>query len=172
MKLRPDYETAVGAIVDALGALPDIDGERLGIWGRSLGGYLAPRAAALDGRLRACISVGGLYDLASPWDVYPPSLRQTFQFVWDAPTEAAARRIARDYTLESVLPRLACPLLLVHSGQDAFFSAEHAERMQREAGDRAELLVFPEGTHACDNIPTLVRPLMADWMARRLSAAA
>jgi hypothetical protein len=30
--------------------------------------------------------------------------------------------------------------------------------------------VFPEGNHVCDNIPYKARPLMADWMAAKLSA--
>jgi hypothetical protein len=64
MKLRPDFENAVSAVLDVLCAHPRINAARLGIWGRSFGGYAAPRAAAYEPRLKACISIGGGRDLA------------------------------------------------------------------------------------------------------------
>ena len=33
---------------------------------------------------------------------------------------------------------------------------------------RAELVVYPEGVHVCNNIPFLWRPLAADWLAAKL----
>ena len=44
-----------------------------------------------------------------------------------------------------------------------------SQRMIDEAGDDAELVIFPEGNHVCDNIPFKARPLMADWMAAKLA---
>lgn len=32
-------------------------------------------------------------------------------------------------------------------------------------------MIFPEGNHACDNIPYKCRPYIADWVARQLAAA-
>ncbi len=44
----------------------------------------------------------------------------------------------------------------------------HARRMAGEAGDIAELVVYPEGGHVCNNIPFLWRPLASDWLAEKL----
>lgn len=44
--IRPDYEVPVGAVFDYLETRDDIDPARIGLWGVSLGGYFAPRAAA------------------------------------------------------------------------------------------------------------------------------
>ena len=41
---------------------PDVDASRIALEGLSLGGYLAPRAAAFEPRLAACIANGGVYD--------------------------------------------------------------------------------------------------------------
>jgi dipeptidyl aminopeptidase/acylaminoacyl peptidase len=170
MKLRDDFEKAVSAIIDYLQKeRPEVDARRIAIWGRSLGGYLAPRAAASDPRIAACMSIGGFYDLPSIWDRFPPSVRETFQYAWAVPTLEDARRRADAVRLDGLLRNLRCPFLIVHSGQDIVCPLEHAERMNKEAGGPTNLVVFPEGNHVCDNIPYKYRPLMADWAARHLA---
>ena len=41
------------AVVDYLETRSDVDLSRIGIWGVSLGGYFAPRAAALEKKIKA-----------------------------------------------------------------------------------------------------------------------
>lgn len=53
---RPDYEAPVGAAVDYALSRRDVDARRLALIGYSFGGYLAPRAAACDARIRAVIA--------------------------------------------------------------------------------------------------------------------
>ncbi len=52
---RPDWEKVLSAALDAAVARLDVDAQRIAIIGESFGGYLAPRAAALDPRIAACI---------------------------------------------------------------------------------------------------------------------
>ena len=51
--IRPDYETAVSPLLDLLAKWDDLDHDRAGIVGVSLGGYYAPRAAAFEPRRQA-----------------------------------------------------------------------------------------------------------------------
>jgi cephalosporin-C deacetylase-like acetyl esterase len=60
--MRPDYEVPISATVDYLVTRPDVDTERLAIVGYSVGGYLAPLAAAFEPRLKACVSNGFMHD--------------------------------------------------------------------------------------------------------------
>jgi alpha-beta hydrolase superfamily lysophospholipase len=53
LPFRPDWEKVISAVVDALAARSDV-GEIVVI-GESFGGYLAPRAAADDRRIAACV---------------------------------------------------------------------------------------------------------------------
>ena len=46
--IRGDYEAPVAAVLDAVEQRRDLDAGRVGMWGVSLGGYYAPRAAAFD----------------------------------------------------------------------------------------------------------------------------
>jgi 2,6-dihydroxypseudooxynicotine hydrolase len=171
MKLRHDFEKPVTAVVDMLSRRPEIDANRLGIWGRSFGGYAAPRAASFEHRLKACISIGGFYDMGEIWDRFPATVKQTVQFAFGATNATEARRCASACSLKGVLANMLCPFLIVHSGMDVVCPVEDSRRMEREAGGPTTLEVFPDGNHVCDNIPFKARPLMADWMADRLGAA-
>lgn len=59
LRLRPDWETVVRAVVDFALTLPVVDPKRIALSGWSLGGYLAPRAASGEPRLGACIADPG-----------------------------------------------------------------------------------------------------------------
>jgi dienelactone hydrolase len=59
----PDWEKVVGPVLDWLLARPDVDPERVALLGLSMGGLLAPRTAAFEPRLAACIAVDGVCDL-------------------------------------------------------------------------------------------------------------
>ncbi|MER7582606.1 alpha/beta fold hydrolase [Kitasatospora sp. NPDC097691] len=60
---RPDWENVITPVVDFAETLPDVDNNRIALLGISMGGVLAPRAAAFEHRLAALVAVDGLYDL-------------------------------------------------------------------------------------------------------------
>jgi alpha-beta hydrolase superfamily lysophospholipase len=60
---RPDWETPVKAVIDFAEKLPDASLDRLALLGYSFGGYLAPRAAAYDHRIKLCVANGGVWDM-------------------------------------------------------------------------------------------------------------
>lgn len=62
MPFRPDWENVVKPVVDFALNLPQTDPERLALTGISFGGYLAPRAAAFEEKIKVCIANGGIYD--------------------------------------------------------------------------------------------------------------
>lgn len=59
---RHDYEKVITPVVDYLLTRKEVDPKKIVLWGQSLGGYLAPRAAAFETRLAACIANGGVND--------------------------------------------------------------------------------------------------------------
>ncbi len=63
---RSDWEAVVTPVVDHALGLPAVDPERVALLGISFGGYLAPRAAAFEHRLAACIANGGVFDFMAP----------------------------------------------------------------------------------------------------------
>lgn len=64
LPFRPDWESVITPVVDWLtDTRPEVDPERISLLGLSMGGLLAPRAAAFEHRLAAVIAVDGVYDL-------------------------------------------------------------------------------------------------------------
>jgi alpha-beta hydrolase superfamily lysophospholipase len=166
LPLIEDYETAVTALMDALGTISSLDPDRIGLYGRSLGGFLAPRVAALEPRIAAVVSAGGFY--AFKWDDYSEQLKRFFCYCWGYRDLDEGAKRARRSTLSGLIQKISCPFLVVHSGKDPFFSEAEAVRMVSEAACDAMLKIYPEGTHVCDNIPYKYRPFVADWFADKL----
>jgi dienelactone hydrolase len=76
---RPDWEKVVTPGVDFLVKHPGVDPKRIALMGISMGGVLAPRAAAFEKRLAALIANDGLYDFAAPQIAQvPPDRRDAF----------------------------------------------------------------------------------------------
>jgi len=59
LRFRPDWENVVRPVVDFALTIPGIDPSRIGLMGLSFGGFLAPRAAAFEKRIKVCIADPG-----------------------------------------------------------------------------------------------------------------
>ncbi len=62
----------VGPVLDFLTQHPGVDPARIALLGVSLGGYLAPRAAAYERRLAAVIALDGVFDAVSALTAHLP----------------------------------------------------------------------------------------------------
>ena len=62
LHFRPDWEKVVTPVLDFALKRSDVDPRKVALYGVSFGGYLAPRAAAFELRLAACIADDGVYD--------------------------------------------------------------------------------------------------------------
>ena len=75
LPMRADWEKVVTPVVDYLLTRPDVDSARIALYGGSFGGYLAPRAAAFERRLAACIADAALFDPAALSNkMFPPEI--------------------------------------------------------------------------------------------------
>ncbi len=76
---RPDWEKVVTPVVDFALQQPGVDPHKLVLYGASLGGELAPRAAAFERRFAALIANDGVYDFGAPaLAAVPPMMMGAF----------------------------------------------------------------------------------------------
>jgi dipeptidyl aminopeptidase/acylaminoacyl peptidase len=166
--IRGDYEVPVKAVLDFVDKRRDLDSTRIGMWGVSLGGYYAPRAAAFDKRIKACIALGGPFDWGAAWDGLPELTREAFRVRSHCKTQDETRKNAATLSLEGVAQNITCPIFIVNGRLDRIVPAKDAERLAREVKGPVELMMVEDGNHIATNRAYRWRSPSADWLAERL----
>ena len=137
----------------------------IAIWGVSLGGYYAPRAAAYEKRIKACIALSGPFEWDRIWDGLPDLTRETFRVRSHSKDEMQARSVAKTLTMKEAAPRITCPIFIVTGRQDRLVPASHAEQLAKAVSGPVELLIVEDGGHNANNRPYRYRSRTADWLA-------
>ncbi|MCR8635491.1 alpha/beta hydrolase family protein [Paenibacillus radicis (ex Xue et al. 2023)] len=150
---RNDWEKVVTPVVDYLLTRPEVDPQRIALVGISLGGYLAPRAAAFEHRLAACIANDGLFSnqfgemgrklhQGFTGDLNDPSYMKEFisllmdkstnvrwaiengMFTFKADSINELMEKTEPFTLEGVADKIKCPTLVCEAEDDHFFAGQ------------------------------------------------
>jgi hypothetical protein len=134
---RPDCEKFVSPVVDYLEQRSEVDRERIGLIGESFAGYLLPRAAAMEKRIRAVAVWSPIYEwnVEPLWQVAPLAFKEHLVHLFGARDEQDLFAKTRAYTLEGVAGQLACPSYLLQGSEDWIIhrAIEAALRIAREA---------------------------------------
>jgi fermentation-respiration switch protein FrsA (DUF1100 family) len=168
--IRYDYETVAAVVIDWLKAnVHSVDTDRIGIWGISLGGYYAPRAAAFEKRIRAAIANCGPYNWGALWEKLPGLTRAAYVVRSHSASDAEAREKAFALSLEGLGPKIKCPLFVIAAGLDRLCPPEDAKRLAAEVAGPVTLLSIADGNHVAHNRFYKYRAKSADWMAHELT---
>lgn len=176
----PESERWATASMDYLQARDDVDASRVGIIAMSLGGYYAPRAAAFEKRLACCVAWGARWDNAASHGRIlrdPNAARSVTGWVEHAlwvygakDTDDAARKIDA-MTLEPVIDRITCPLLVVHGENDRQVPLDQAQLTVDGAvnAPRRDLHIFTKAEggveHCQGDLFSVGIDVMTDWVA-------
>ena len=186
LPLIAETENYATPVYEYLAAREEFDPTRIGVMALSLGGYYAPRAAALEPRFACCVAWGAQWDYHEIWArrleeldsgkvlslSVPP---EHLQWVLGVSDRAAALKKLEAFRLDGIVQKMACPFLLLHGAGDEQISLELAEKLFEAAGSKQKALkIFSRdegGFHHCqvDNI-TIGVHYMFDWIADVLNA--
>ncbi|HAE00922.1 MAG TPA: hypothetical protein DCG04_05545, partial [Rhodospirillaceae bacterium] len=174
-----ETERPASACVDYLMGRDDTSDE-IGIVAMSLGGYYAPRAAAFEKRLKACIAWGARWDnteshgriLRDPNAArsIPGWIDHALKVYGQPDIESCAAMIAK-MSLAGVADRIECPLLVVHGENDRQVPFDQAQKTIDGAVNarRRDLRVFTKEEGGCEHVNgdnfSLAIDVIADWSA-------
>jgi dipeptidyl aminopeptidase/acylaminoacyl peptidase len=182
--LRHDTEHYATPVFDYLSARSEVDAKRIGVMAISLGGYYAPRAAAMEQRFACCIAWGAQWDYQKIWmDRFErlaradtPSLSvaaQHISWVLNASSQDDAINKLAPFKLDGVVQKIACPFLMLHGEGDEQIPLPEAQKCFDAVGSKNKtfkLFTREEGGyHHCqiDN-QSICSAYMWDWLERVL----
>lgn len=177
---RTDWEHVVGPVLDALETRPELDADRFALVGLSFGGYYAPRAAAFDDRVAACVAFDHMHDLyraaagespraAAILERAPDSvinvvaglgervsaesrwLMANGRWVFGVESAAEYMRTIQEYSLAGVAGDIDCPTLVLAGEDDHFVPVDLAREFAEEIGERATLRIFETESGAAEH---------------------
>ncbi|PYE47620.1 alpha/beta hydrolase [Paenibacillus barcinonensis] len=168
--MRHDAEVPVKAALDYLETRQEVDHARIALLGMSLGGYFAPRAAAFEDRIKACIAFNVFYDTFDSTLNLNPQLAQVLQL----PEEEREQMLAfaeqnnsnlrwmlnngkwvfglnhryelfdemKKASLKGIAGHIKCPILLTMGETDHFVSTDQLQALLDEIKAPKTVRVF------------------------------
>jgi len=164
----PDSERVAKAVIDYLVTRPDVDPNRIGLHGSSMGGYSGPRCATVEKRIKAVAVWSGAYNLVHDiFDYYPP-IQDRLRWLMGAKDLKEAREKIKEFTLEGRANRIECPLLVGYSHDDRVMDPRGALKLYENSVNspyRSMLDGVGHGEKRFDR-----RTYIADWFMKQLNA--
>jgi dienelactone hydrolase len=194
LRFRHDWEAVVTPVVDFALTLPGVDPERIALLGMSMGGYLAPRAAAFEHRIAACVAYDGVFSMATAFEGALPADLDADQrvaamdaliahraeapsgqrwalsnalWVFDGATTRELLDEVDRYDLAAVAHQISCPTLVCEAEDDQFFQGQPAklyDALRCPKTFMAFTAAEGAGEHCHEGALTLFHQRLFDWL--------
>ncbi|MGH7932280.1 MAG: alpha/beta hydrolase family protein [Candidatus Binataceae bacterium] len=142
----PPSVAAARRALDLLDERPDVDRERLAVWGLGNGAVAAGLLMDSDARPRAVILQSGAYDMLKLWPEAPLGTKLSIlRQVWPS------KRVLKERSVIGNMPhRLDVDVLILHGERDRKMPVDQAARLAKvlgQRGARVKTCYFPKGSH-------------------------
>jgi dipeptidyl aminopeptidase/acylaminoacyl peptidase len=165
-----NYERAATAVIDYLMTRPEVDPDRIGLMGASMGSFWGTRIAAYDHRVKA--AVVGAQCLGAKTAIFEqssPRFKQVFMYMAGIHDEDEFDRMAERMTTAEYAPRVTCPFLIVAGEYDPLSPLEDVEETFENLRGPKELWVLENEFHVISRAHShfgsvLAYNFLADWL--------
>jgi len=164
----PDSERVAKAVIDYLVTRPDVDTERIGLHGSSMGGYSGPRCATVEKRIKAVAVWSGAYNLVDDIFDYFPPIQERLRWLMGARDLKDAREKIKEFTLAGRADKIECPLLVGYSIDDRVMDPRGALNLYENAVNSADRSMLDGVGHGQKRFDR--RTYIADWFMKHLRA--
>lgn len=163
-------------LVDWVGQRKELDSERIGIFGNSLGSLMATVMAANEPRFRACATSATCLEpgLRTMILSASPTYKQRLMYVTGYSNEDEFDRFSHTLTWEGHAEKLRMPYLAVAGEAEELSPLVHAERMFKKLNVPKRFVIYQDSRHAVGQVAsTNLGPypptMIADWMVARFA---
>lgn len=182
LPVDPHSESWAGKAVDWLEQQPDVDPQRIGMTGISLGGHFAPRAVAFEPRFAS----GAVWGANHNWrEVQDKRLKREGEnpvphywahVMWAFGASGMDDFLAKsaEMNLAGVMERIEVPFLVTHGAKDRQIALDYAQQSYDALANspRRELKIFTEREGGVEHVGadnmSYARDYLADWFADTL----
>lgn len=175
-----DTEQWASPAWEYLASRSDVDERKIGMFGLSLGGYYAPRAAANEPRFALCAVMGANHvwgqrqkeRLAKEGENPVPHYWDHVMWVWGKDTMEDFMAYMPNVTLDGQIEKLKMPFLVTHGEGDRQIPVSNAHRSYEQAtnSSKRHLRIFTKADfeieHCGADNGTGMRDYIADWCAQ------
>ena len=184
---RKDTETQMKAILDVILKFPEVDPEKIAVYGISNGGYFVPRAACFEKRIKALAVSSAVVDnylmfkqmpfakdtqeQIDKWPAFKKAVTSAVAWRWGLDPEDVKGQVEQTKDFQFDPSKVTCPVLdIVGAGE---YANEETERQQKEFMDNVgtknkKLVITPENegasSHCIGENRTLMAEILFDWL--------
>ena len=164
-----NYASAGSAAIDYVLQRPELDADKVVLFGSSMGTYWGSQIAATDPRVRGCATVRACYGPKQHiFNQASPRFKQVFMYMAGIHDEAEFDRLAARMTLDAYAPRIQCPTLMVTGEYDPLCYLDETEAVYEAIPGPKELWVFENEAHSLRGMKAIaslnVYAFMLDWL--------
>lgn len=162
LEFRNDWEKVISPVIDYAEQLPGMDMDRIALLGISFGGYLIPRAAAFDKRIKLCIPNSGCISWGAsitkafrtakklPWFLRPSTIDSMVRdYAWkhgvDNDIDVVIGELEK-YTNEDILDEITCKVLVIDGTAEVILG--RAKEFYDRLNCPKDYLLFDDSTTA------------------------
>ena len=166
------YSRAGKCVVDALVARDDVDSDRIGIFGTSMGSRYSVEIAAHDERLKCCV---GQMANVCPTDIIfnqaQPNFKRIYMYMTDISDEAEFDKFAdeMDEFFFNAGDTLKAPYLLVAGELDELCPPDDVAKWMDRLNCPKELWMYEDVFHPMGEVAADIYPAIADWILETLN---
>ena len=168
-----NYERAGAAVISYLQTREEIDSDRIGIYGVSMGSYWSLRLASYDHRTAAIASGVACFNPNNTiFSISSPRFKQMFMYMAGLDDEDEFDKMSSEMTVKGYSEKISCPTLLATGEFDPLCPLEDAVEVFEDLKCSKEMWVIEDQFHPLWGIPNLGKldchHYIMDWLQRVL----
>jgi dienelactone hydrolase len=165
-----NYARAGKVVIDYLIKRPEVDPDKIGIHGISMGSYWGPLIAIHDSRVKALSTqMSNFYDKTHILNETAPNCRLRFMYIAGNLNDDELDMMAPKMTLEGRESQIKCPHIIFHGEFDHLTAIEEVYQYFNNLGSEIkELRIYENQFHGMYRFSDELASMSADWLRDRL----